>query len=85
MEERENSTLIEVNLITGKTHQIRAHFSHIGHFVIGDNKYGDTKINKLFGAKRQRLVSYKIIFSFDSDSKLYYLNNEQIELKNIKF
>ena len=85
LEERENSTLIEVNLITGKTHQIRAHFSHIGHFVIGDNKYGDTKINKLFGAKRQRLVSYKIIFSFDSDSKLYYLNNEQVELKNIKF
>lgn len=85
LEERENSSVIEVNLITGKTHQIRAHFSHIGHFLIGDSKYGDIKINKDFNAKRQRLISYKLKFNFDKNDKLYYLNSEEITLKNVKF
>ncbi len=85
LERRENSTLIKVELITGKTHQIRAHFAHIGHFVIGDGKYGDNKINKVFKAKRQRLTAYSLTFNFEKDSPLYSLNNKTITLDKNDF
>ncbi len=85
LERRKNSTLIKVELITGKTHQIRAHFAHIGHFVIGDGKYGDNKINKLFKAKRQRLTAYSLTFNFEKDSPLYSLNNKTITLDKNDF
>jgi 23S rRNA pseudouridine955/2504/2580 synthase len=59
-------TLLKVKLITGKTHQIRAHLSSIGHPIIGDGKYGDKKINQLmksrYGLNNQLLHSYEIIF-----------------------
>lgn len=80
----DNHALVEVELITGKTHQIRAHFAHIGHFVIGDEKYGDAKINKTFKKKFQCLCAYKIILHFDKSSKLSYLNNKCIELEKDK-
>ncbi len=75
----EDSTIVEVNLITGKTHQIRAHFAFHGHFVIGDGKYGDNNVNKSKKEKYQRLTAYKIIFNFDG-GKLGYLNNKEIKL-----
>ena len=78
------STLIEVELLTGKTHQIRAHLAHIGHFVIGDEKYGDSKINKKYGCKYQCLTAYRIKFEFEKDSKLFYLNDITIELDKSK-
>ncbi len=86
IQELENSSIIEVELVTGKTHQIRAHFAHIGHFVVGDEKYGDAKINKLFKKKQQCLCAYKIKFHFDK-GVLQYLNNKEVnlDLKNIDF
>lgn len=57
--------LAEVNLHTGKTHQIRAHLAHIGCPVLGDEKYGDESLNKKYGVRRQILVSKKIAFSLD--------------------
>ena len=65
---------ITVFLYTGKTHQIRAHLSHVGHFIIGDEKYGDVKINKLFKLKRQSLRSYSLTLRFDKTSSLNYLD-----------
>ncbi|MCL2545046.1 MAG: RluA family pseudouridine synthase [Clostridia bacterium] len=46
---------VEVRLITGRTHQIRAHLAHIGHPVLGDDKYGDRAANRAHGARVQRL------------------------------
>lgn len=78
----ENYSTLEVELITGKTHQIRAHMAHIGHPIIGDSKYGINDINKKFKERYQRLSSKKIVFNFKTDSGiLNYLSGKTIELK----
>lgn len=77
----ENFSTLEVELITGKTHQIRAHLAHIGHPIIGDGKYGINEINKKFKEKYQRLCSNELTFSFKTDSGiLNYLNGKIIKL-----
>ena len=58
-------TSVEIDLITGKSHQIRAHMSSIGHPLLGDNKYGDIALNKELGLKHQLLHAYKIVFPDD--------------------
>lgn len=84
IEEYESSSLIEVELVTGKTHQIRAHLAHIGHFVIGDQKYGDSKVNREYTKKYQCLTAYKIVFHFEKDDVLYYLNNKEFKIPKEK-
>lgn len=71
---RGDVALVEITLHTGKTHQIRAHTAHIGCPVLGDEKYGDRELNKKYGAKRQRLVSKRLVFNLDGDLK--YLNGK---------
>lgn len=76
-----NYSLLEVELLTGRTHQIRAHLAHIGHPLIGDSKYGSNAINRLTRQKRQALVSYKIRFSEDADlGHLSYLSGKTFEI-----
>ena len=78
---KENYSILDVQLHTGKTHQIRAHLAHIGYPIIGDGKYGINKINKQFGFKTQQLSSYCIKFNFKTDAGiLNYLKDKQISL-----
>ncbi len=79
-------SLLEVDLITGRTHQIRAHMAYIGHPLLGDGKYGINKINKEKGYKYQALYSYKLIFNFSTDGGiLNYLNKKEFTAQNIWF
>ncbi|MCX8074835.1 MAG: RluA family pseudouridine synthase [Clostridia bacterium] len=65
---------LNVKIHTGKTHQIRAHLSYIGHPIIGDSKYGINSINEKFGMYKQMLFAYKYTFNFPTNYKLNYLN-----------
>ena len=82
LEEYDNNTsLLEVEIETGKTHQIRAHLAHIGHYIIGDGKYGVNTVNKNFGFKFQQLKAYKLRFDFKTDSGiLNYLNSKTFKV-----
>ncbi|MBR5542983.1 MAG: RluA family pseudouridine synthase [Oscillospiraceae bacterium] len=79
-------SLIECELITGRTHQIRAHMASIGHPLIGDGKYGKNADNKKYGMKYQALCSYKLVFDFKTPSgSLEYLNGKTFTIKDIPF
>lgn len=83
LETRNGKSLLEVDLLTGRTHQIRAHFAHIGHPLLGDGEYGSNKLNKEQGYKFQALCSYKLAFRFTTDAgALSYLNNRVFEISD---
>lgn len=73
-------SLVEIRLHTGRTHQIRAHFAHIGHPLIADGKYGNDK-----GRYRQALYSYKLAFHFPKDDPLAYLDGREFTARDVKF
>ena len=79
-------SLVEVDLLTGRTHQIRAHMASIGHPLLGDGKYGTNRINRSAGYLRQALCSYKLSFAFTSDAEeLNYLNGRSFEVGHVPF
>ena len=78
---RGSDALIEVELLTGRTHQIRAHMAYIGHPLIGDGKYGVNKGDRAEGYKYQALYSYKLRFSFKGETTaLEYLNGKEFSI-----
>ena len=79
-------SLCEIELLTGRTHQIRAHMAYIGHPLLGDEKYGDKTLNRRFHQNHQLLCSYKLTFDFTGDAgELQYLNDQSFELSNVWF
>ncbi len=80
---KQNTSLLDVTLHTGKTHQIRAHLAHIGFPIVGDGKYGNQEVNKKLGYKLQQLCSYSLQFHFTTDSGiLNYLNEKKFCLNS---
>ena len=79
-DKKQNISVLDVKLETGRTHQIRAHLAYIGFPIIGDGKYGKNEINKKFNKKTQLLESYSLKFNFSSPSSiLSYLNGKVIK------
>ena len=83
--EKKGLSLLEVDLVTGRTHQIRAHMASIGHPLLGDGKYGVNRDDKKIGYKYQALYSYSLEFLFKGDSgELSYLNERKFEISEDK-
>ncbi len=80
LNERNTLSLVEVTLLTGRTHQIRAHFASKGHALVGDGKYGINKTDRQKGYKYQALASYSLAFTFPEDTLLSYLNGKTFSL-----
>ena len=77
-------SLVECELITGRTHQIRAQFAHAGHPLLGDGKYG--KLDKRFDRTYQALYSYKLTFTFTTEAgDLEYLNGKSFRVEEVDF
>lgn len=70
---------LKIQIITGRTHQIRAHLAFAGYPVLGDNKYGDRIINQKYHVHKQCLCAYKLEFNFNGTLK--YLNEKTFEIK----
>jgi len=69
-------SLLEIKPITGRTHQIRAHLATIGLYILGDGKYGNGKMNRVYGYKKQCLCAANLSFRFPGNSSLAYLNKK---------
>ena len=81
---RQGLSLVECELVTGRTHQIRAQMAAAGHPLLGDGKYG--KLDKASGRKYQALYSYKLTFTFETDAGcLSYLNGKTFQVEDVDF
>ena len=84
LDSRNGLSLVECELITGRTHQIRAQFAHAGHPLLGDGKYG--KLDKRFDRTYQALYSYKLTFRFTTPAEgLEYLNGKTFRVEKVDF
>lgn len=79
--QKNGNSLLEVELVTGRTHQIRAHLAHIGHPLLGDGKYGTNREERGRGYKHQALYAVRLRFDFTGeDGVLAYLRGKEFSL-----
>ena len=84
LQSKDGLSLVECELITGRTHQIRAQFAHAGHPLLGDGKYG--KLDKRYDRNYQALYSYKLTFRFTTDAgSLANLNGKTFQVEQVDF
>ena len=86
LEDNGTVTLLEVELITGRTHQIRVSMAQMGCPLLGDGKYGKGDVNRRYHETRQALYSYKLRFDFPTDAGLLnYLKGQEFTVENVPF
>ncbi len=79
-------SLVEAELLTGRTHQIRASFADAGHPLLGDGKYGRGDVNRRYGETRQALYSCYLRFDFPTDAgPLEYLRGREFQVEHVPF
>ena len=84
LQSKNGLSLVECELVTGRTHQIRAQFAHAGHPLLGDGKYG--KLDKRYARTYQALYSYRLTFRFTTDAGcLAYLDGRQFRVEKVDF
>jgi 23S rRNA pseudouridine955/2504/2580 synthase len=86
LENRGELSLVECELLTGRTHQIRVSMAEIGCPLLGDGKYGNGTVNKRYHETRQALYSYKLRFAFSTDAgTLNYLRDKTFTVSDVPF
>ncbi|BCS80994.1 RluA family pseudouridine synthase [Anaerocellum diazotrophicum] len=83
--QKDDLQLVDVEIKTGKTHQIRSQLAHVGLCILGDNKYGDWKLNKKYKAEMQALCAYYLKFEIGKKGVLRYLDGQKIVKETVEF